>query len=31
MPKEKALGIIDSMVEVGNIDAGVVKALTEII
>lgn len=31
MPKEKALGIIDSMVQVGNIDAGVVKALKEII
>lgn len=31
MPKEKALGIIDSMVEDGNIDAGVVIALKEIV
>jgi len=31
MPKEKALGIIDSMVGVGNIDSSVVKALKEII
>ncbi len=31
MSKEKALGIIDSMVQIGNIDAGVVKALKEII
>jgi HD-GYP domain-containing protein (c-di-GMP phosphodiesterase class II) len=31
MLKEKALGIIDSMVEIGNIDAGIVKALKEII
>ena len=31
MPKEKALGIIDSMVAVGNIDSGVVKALKEIV
>jgi putative nucleotidyltransferase with HDIG domain len=31
MQKEKALGIIDSMVEVGNLDADVVKALKEII
>ncbi len=31
MSKEKALGIIDSMVEIGNIDRAVVKALKEII
>ncbi len=31
MSKEKALSIIDSMVEVGNIDGSVVKALREII
>jgi len=31
MPKEKALNIIDSMVEVGNIDASVVIALKEIV
>lgn len=31
MPKEKALNIIDSMVEIGNIDADVVKVLKEIV
>lgn len=31
MPKDKAFGIIDSMVEIGNIDADVVKALKEIV
>lgn len=31
MSKEKALSIIDSMVEVGNIDASIVKALKEIV
>lgn len=31
MSKEKAFGIIDSMVEAGNIDADVVKALKEIV
>ncbi len=31
MPKDKALGIIDSMVEIGNIDRNVVKVLKEII
>lgn len=31
MSKEKAIGIIDSMVQIGNIDSGVVKALKEVI
>lgn len=31
MPKEKALKIMDSMVDVGNIDGSVVKALKEVI
>jgi HD-GYP domain-containing protein (c-di-GMP phosphodiesterase class II) len=31
MSKEKSLGIMDSMVEIGNIDGSVVKALKEII
>lgn len=31
MPKDRAVKIIDSMVEIGNIDADIVKALKEII
>ncbi|HOM43859.1 MAG TPA: HD domain-containing phosphohydrolase, partial [Bacillota bacterium] len=31
MKKEKALGIIDSMVKIGNLDADIVKDLKEII